>query len=295
MTRAFACALMAVSASVDGCAAPAVEFKTIAAATGCTVADVGDWVALAAAAASASPLLSASLLVAFVAVAVPPLALARALANAFAAAAAAAAELDWSAVLVVGALLLVAAGVELAEEFAVVLLGCLDGALAADGGWPLPVVVEGGAELAVAGGEFAAPVACVLAAGVTCWLGCGTLGVFVVGVGGGGAGGISASSREAKGCVSLCWLAADACERCIASIIEELELTSDVILGALGTAALPGDNKRLTCACNRRASFGCQRKAHKFNMLAAWHGRPERVEQRLRGRFCRPRAPPTGA
>ncbi len=127
---------MADSASVDGDdGALVVEaFRTIAAATGWTLADVGDWFVLdPAPLASASLVLSASLPVAFVAVAVavPPFALAGA--NAFAAAMAAAAEVDWSTDVSIGALLFgatAAGGVELAGVFVAALLGCLDDWLA---------------------------------------------------------------------------------------------------------------------------------------------------------------------
>ena len=54
----------------------------------------------------------------------------------------------------------------------------------------------------------------------------------------------SASRRSAKGCESVCWPAALACERCICSA--DAALTSDMILGALDTAALPGDGNPLT-------------------------------------------------
>lgn len=133
---------------------------------------------------------------------------------------------------------------------------------------------------------FAPPVAgaCALAVEVTCWLGCETLGCETLGVlpvadegagagvadegaGGGGGGGMSASRREAKVCVPLGCGAVEGCERGDALIIEEL--TSDVIPGALGTAALPEDNKRLMSACNRRASSSRRGKSCKFNMLAA--------------------------
>jgi hypothetical protein len=121
---------MADSASPDGDDAGLVieEFTTIAAATGWTLAGVGDWFVLdPAPLASASLFLSTPLPVAFVAVAVdaPPFALVGA--NAFAAAKAAAAEADWSADLSIGALSFgaaVAGGVGLAGGFVVALLGC---------------------------------------------------------------------------------------------------------------------------------------------------------------------------
>jgi hypothetical protein len=70
---------------------------------------------------------------------------------------------------------------------------------------------------------------------------------------GGGVGGAPASSSDAKAGESLCWVAAAACERCDART--SAEWTSDIILGALGTAALPDDTMRLMSACNRRASL----------------------------------------
>jgi hypothetical protein len=58
------------------------------------------------------------------------------------------------------------------------------------------------------------------------------------GCGGVGAGGGAlASSSMPKGCESICWLVADACNRCD-DASESVALTSDVILGALGTVAL---------------------------------------------------------
>jgi hypothetical protein len=145
-------------------------------------------------------------------------------------------------------------------------------------GFPLLAVLGAGAELAVAP-ALAPPVAggCALAVGVTCWLDWGTLAVFAdaddnAGGGGGGVGGgTPASRREANGGVSLCCAAVEACKRCDAYISEGLAegFTSDVILGALGTAALPGDSKRLMSACNRRASSDCYGKPCKFNVLVA--------------------------
>jgi hypothetical protein len=143
-------------------------------------------------------------------------------------------------------------------------------------------VFAGGAELAAVLG-LAPPVAvaCALAVDVACWLGCETLGVVAVaaeGTGGGEGGGVSASRREAKVCVSLGWAAVEGCERGDALIIEELR--SDVIPGALGTAALPEDNKRLMSACNQRASSARHGKAYKFSTLAAGPCGSKRTKRR---------------
>ena len=162
----------------------------------------------------------------------------------------------------------------------------------------MPVVLGAGAELTVAL-AFAPPVAgaCVLAVDVTCWLGCETLGVVAVGAegagGGEGGGGISALRREAKVCVSLCCGAVEGCERGDALIIEEL--TSDVIPGALGTAALPEDNKRLMSACNRRASAARHGKAYEFSMLAGGPSRIEGDEMALIRQILPPAGVPVGA
>lgn len=234
---------------------------------------------------------------AFVSVAVPPFVLAF---NAFAAAIAAAAAVElailaWSAF---GESASASAGggeAAVALGVAVALLGCLDDALSAG---ELPTLLEGGAELAVALRSALAPrvLAGGVLAAVSCWPDCGgtldaLLGVADHAAGGGGA--TSASSRVAKGCVSLCWLALAACKRCDADMSEEV--TSDVILGALDTAALPEGNMRLMSACNRRASSAHHWKSHKFNMLAAYRGKPERPERRSRGRFCRLSADSAGA
>ncbi|HTV37773.1 MAG TPA: hypothetical protein VMF12_15180, partial [Xanthobacteraceae bacterium] len=99
-------------------------------------------------------------------------------------------------------------------EFAVVLLCCFGELLSAGElpGIEFPVVLDGGVELVVALGNALAPpvvVAGVLAA-ADCWPDSGGTLDALFGVedhAAGGGGGMSASSRDAKGCASLCWVA----------------------------------------------------------------------------------------
>jgi hypothetical protein len=120
-------------------------------------------------------------------------------------------------------------------------------------------------------------------------------GVTVAGpvpAGGGGAVGALAgagcvpapSSRVANG-ESVCWPPVLACDRGAGSA--GVLLTSDMILGALDTAALPGDGYS-PFACNPRASADGRRNARQFKGLSAKAAPCLRRKAALPGKYCRP-------